>query len=173
MSRIHAGGLAVAIFATVAMPAAAQAGFFDQLFGGGQAQPFGYQTSPFGDWGAPPIRRRAHHVRAVVEEKLVRQTPTDLMHDQTLRYGDAVMMKSGIAIFTGERSSSHDREDFSPLQDARVRPREKLALGALDGSKSSDQLVSGRSSSTVTPVLIVKGVMIHDPSGKSIRYVGP
>ncbi len=120
-------------------------------------------------------------MRAPAEEKpALRQTATDLMHDATLRYGDAVMMKTGIAIYTGGREASHDPEEFSPLQDAkRLPPREKIALQAVDaarpdllpGAKTSGQLVSGRSSAAT--VAIAKGVMINDQNGKSIRYVGP
>ena len=111
---------------------------------------------------------------------MARQEPTDLMHDPTLRYGDAVMMKSGIAIYTGGRTASHDAEDFSPLHDIkRLKPSEKIALEAVDAARpghlldarSSGQLVSGRSS--VSAITLAKGVMISDHNGKSIRYVGP
>jgi hypothetical protein len=177
MSRIRTSGAAIVLMAAIAVPATAQAGFFDQFFGG-QPQPFfGFQR--FGGPAGAPVGRRFHHARAVVDEKPVRQMPTDLMHDKTLRYGDAVMMETGISIFTGERKASHDRDDFSPLQGARVRPGQKIALGAVDvtrldsvtAPKSSGGLVSGRSSTVTMPV--AKGVMIQDPSGKSIRYVGP
>jgi hypothetical protein len=180
MSRMHGSGLAAAVLALLVLPAQAQAGFFDQLFGA-QPEPYYGYPPPFSQRNGAPIRHRSHRARAAaVEEKPVRQTPTDLMHDATLRYGDAVMMGSGIAIFTGRRGASHDREDFSPLQEAKhMRPREKTALGSVDvtrldgvaGVKSSGQLVSGRSSTLTVPV--TQGVMINDPNGKTIRYVGP
>lgn len=184
MSRLLGSGLAIASVAAMASPAMAQAGFFDQLFGA-QPQPYYYGQSPqYGEWGrsyrhyAP---HRPHHAKAPApaDEKIARQTPTDLMHDTTLRYGDAVMTKTGISIFTGTRKASHDRDDFSPLEDVRVKPTQKLALDAIDavrpdrarGSKASDELKSGRSSTSAIP--LTKGVMIDDGNGKSIRYVGP
>jgi hypothetical protein len=175
MLRIRRSLFIGAAFVLIVSQAQAQAGFFDQLFGGRpESQPYYGYPAPFGQWDGAPIRQRSHRARAVaVEEKPVKQTPTDLMHDPTLRYGDAVMMASGVDIFTGERGSSHDRDDFTPLQDAKhMRPRDKMALAAVvDGTMAPGAPVSGRSASVTIP--IAKGVMIHDPSGRAIRYVGP
>ncbi len=187
MSRVRGSGVAIVVFAAMTLAAPVQAGFFDSFLGG-QSQPlFGFSRPSTGyGYGGPerPYYRqyRTHHVsRGPVEEKpMTRQEATDLMHDPTLRYGDAVMMKTGIAIYTGGRTASHDPEDFSPLHDVkRLKSSEKIALEAVDaarpdllpGAKSSSQLVSGRSS--VSAVALVKGVMINDQNGKSIRYVGP
>lgn len=180
-SRILGPTLAVAAVLSMTLPAA---GFFD-FFGTQQPepQPYYYNQSPqYGGWGRPHHHyapHRPHHAKARVDEKIARQTPTDLMHDATLRYGDAIMTKSGISIFTGTRKASHDRNDFSPLQDVRVKPSQKIALNAIDpmhpdrarGSKPSDEVRSGRSSASAMP--LAKGVMIDGGNGKSIRYVGP
>jgi hypothetical protein len=179
-SRILGTAVAIAAVVSMTLPAA---GFFD-FFGTQQPQPQPYyygQSPRYGGWGSYRHSgpHRPHHAKAPADEKIARQTPTDLMHDATLRYGDAVMTKSGIRIFTGTRKASHDRDDFSPLQDVRVKPSQKIALDAVDpahpngtrGSKSSVELRSGRSSASTIP--FAKGVMIDSGNGKAIRYVGP
>jgi hypothetical protein len=180
MSRVRRNGLAIAVTATISLAAPAQAGFFDQFFGTQpQAQPQPYYGYGFGEW-RPAVRHRSHRVKAAAEEKIIRQTPTDLMHDATLRYGDAVMTKTGISIFTGERKALHDLDDFSPLKAAKhLRPGEKIALEAVDAAcpgsaasrKLSSKLISGRSSASVSPV--AEGPVSRDQGGKPIRYVGP
>lgn len=172
MSRMRGSGFVAVVFAIVVLPAQAQAGFFDQFFGA-QPQPYYGYPPAFEPPGSAAVRHRSHRPKAAaVDEKPIRQTPTDLMHDATLRYGDAVMTESGVTIFTGERAASHDLDEFSPLQDVKhMRLKDKMALAAaVDGTKAGG-LVSGRSSTVTTP--IAKGVIINDPSGRSIRYVGP
>jgi hypothetical protein len=181
-------GAFIFICAALVLPSTAEAGFFDQLFGGGPSHSF------FGDQPAIQYRaapRHIHHPRKIVEEKPAVQTPTDLMHDETLHYGDAVMTTSGIKIFTGERHYVHDMDDFTPLKDVRMKPKEKMALAEINAARtgqaletnSSDQnaldqksktapdVVTGRSAAVVTPA--AKEVMINDHDGKPIRYVGP
>jgi len=174
--------IAFMIVATLAVPNAASAGFFDQLFGGGTRSGtfFGFPTYGGED---QPIRRNIKP-RKIVEEKPILQKPTDLMHDTTLRPGDAVMTRSGIVIFTGGREHTHDLADFTPLRRAHyLKPNEKLALSELDTlhtgrtiEKPSSNLVTGRSAALANPISngpLVKGVVIKDRDGKEIRFVGP
>jgi hypothetical protein len=180
------GGSVVAMFASIVAPGTAQAGFFDQLFGGAapaepsytaappQQQQFDSRSEPF----VVPHRRVVKHI--VVDDKPVLQKTTDLMHDKTLRPGDAVMMKTGIHVFTGHETSTHRTADFAKLDDARrMKPNERFALASMDATRNDplakgtapDTLSSGRSAAVGTPV--VAGVKFTDQRGKTIRYVGP
>jgi hypothetical protein len=182
MLRINSSKAALIILAMLAIPSTASAGFFDQFFGGGARSGtfFGFPT--YGSDDNRPVRH--YQPRKIVDEKPILQKTTDLMHDATLRPGDAVMTSSGIKIFTGRREQTHDLEDFTPLRNARyVRRSEKLALSELDAPRdgsaivrASGDLVTGRSAALSNPVSngpIVKGVMIKERDGKEIRFVGP
>jgi hypothetical protein len=183
MTRIGGSGVTFVLLATLTLPSTASAGFFDQLFGGGTRSGtfFGFPT-----YNGEEDRQIRQHIRPrkIVDEKPILQTPTDLMHDPTLRAGDAVMTSSGIKIFTGGREPTHDAEDFTPLRTARyVTPNEKSELGQLDAlhtgivvPKPSNSVMTGRSAAITNPVSngpIVTGVMIKDRNGKEIRFVGP
>ena len=56
-----------------------------------------------------------------------------LMHDPTLRPGDAVMTRDGIRIFEGPVSSRHVRDDFTPLAKAKnIEPGTRAELAQVD-----------------------------------------
>ena len=170
--------IALGMMGGLVSPGVAQAGFFEQLFG---IQPVpqpapdygnGYQQAP----RAPRIQRRKH----VAMAETGKQKPTDIMHDTTLRQGDAVMMKSGMHIYEGDRASVHQNDEFVALDDAEdISRKQRDALIALDttrndplrGNVAPDTLASGRSASVSAPVNT--GYRITDMRGHSIRYVGP
>jgi hypothetical protein len=179
LALIFAAGVAVS-------PTTASAGFFDQFFGGGaSSQPsqptydFGSQPqngAPGGVGTQPRLRKKVVH-REVAP---VRQKTTDLLHDKTLRPGDAIMMKDGVHIYSGPETAKHTTKQFVPIASARYLPsHEKAALVALDTTQVSptnisdggNTLASGRSAAVGTP--ISDGFRITDARGASIRYVGP
>ena len=183
--------LAIALAAGTALaPASAHAGFFDQLFGGGTPAPEPQQVQPDGGgysydqlnqgYTAIPSRPRAAKKRvASVDRKPVLQKTTDIMSDNTLRPGDAVMMKSGVHIFAGDSDSHHDKSDFVALDTAHhVSKDAKGQLVALDVAHrapleyaaSTTTMLEGRS---VGGREISEGYKITDVRGRSIRYVGP
>src|ERR1700730_14405161 len=112
---------AVTVALGISFPSLAHAGFFDFLFGqlfqGRAVRPHeGYFGGMPGHWGADPgLRRRADsgfhrhgHSLFVRQKMLVTDNhpvgplaPTDLMDDESLRRGDAVMTPAGIRIFIG------------------------------------------------------------------------
>jgi hypothetical protein len=101
--------------------------------------------------------------------------PTDLMDDDSLRLGDAVMTASGIRIFIGSSGTHHAPQDFRKLSEIKgLSKRERKALAALDtqgsGPDGKQGMATGRSASELNLVL---GETIIDPQGRSIRYVGP
>jgi hypothetical protein len=56
-----------------------------------------------------------------------------LMHDETLRPGDAVMTPDGIRIFEGPISSHHGESDFAPLAKVRnIAPSSRAELAQVD-----------------------------------------
>ena len=186
-------GLAVAVVAiglvqSIAFPSHAHAGFFDFLFG----QLFqGRAVRPHeGYWGPNPgFRRHAdrgfhrHGHRLLARRKMLVADnhpagpvpPTDLMDDESLRRGDAVMTPTGIKIFIGSSGDHHDPEDFrKPSEIKGLSKVERKALAALDaqgsGIDGKPGLATGRSASELK---LVFGETIIDPQGRSIRYVGP
>ena len=193
-------GLAVAVVTvglvqSMAFPSLAHAGFFDFLFG----QLFqGRATRPYegnfggmpGQWGADPgFRRHADpsfrrhgHKHSAPRKMVVADShpvgplaPTDLMDDDSLRRGDAVMTPTGIRIFIGSSGDHHEPEDFIKLSEIKGLPkRERKALAALDtqgsGTDGKSGMATGRSASERK---LVFGETIIDPQGRSIRYVGP
>lgn len=181
-----AGASALAFGLGLAMlPGTAQAGFFEQLFGGAptaapQVAPApSYQYDEPGFMQDAPVRPRAK--RKVVDAKPKLQKPTDLMHDATLQNGDAVMTKGGIKIYMGDDATGHHaKSDFEPLGDVDgVSKQERKALVAMDttrndplrGNLNPDTIASGRSAAVASP--IVPGHEIVDVGGKKVRYVGP
>ena len=162
----------------------AQAGFFEQLFSGFQAQApapepsYDYNSAP-----RVPAPSLVHHFRrrvASVSSKPVLQKTTDLMDDKTLRPGDAVMMKDGLHIYTGSEASTHERDQFVRLDEAhRLSDRERVRLASMDTMRNdplmhdnqANTIASGRSAAVGSPV--VAGYRITDVKGASVRYVGP
>jgi hypothetical protein len=192
-------GLAVAVVTiglvqSIAFPSRAHAGFFDFLFGAFQSRPVrpheGYFGGMPGHWGADPgFRRRAdrgfyrHGHKLAARRKMVVADnhpvgpvpPTDLMDDDSLRRGDAVMMPNGIRIFIGSSGDHHDPEDFrKPSEIKGLSKVERRAFAALDaqgsGTDGKPGLATGRSASEHK---LVFGETVIDPRGRSIRYVGP
>jgi hypothetical protein len=138
-------GFAIALLGIGLFPGIARAGFFDFLFPQFQApaaRPFeprpGYRI--FGaDPGLYRHSFRKHKLAArgkvIVADKtqhpahrkviladetnhLVRPyTPIDLMDDESLRHGDAVMTGAGIRIFVGDNGSQHNQVDFRMLSE--------------------------------------------------------
>jgi len=179
----------------IAFPSIARAGFFDFLFGlpfqSPAVRPYdGYFGGMPGHWGADPgFRRRAdrgfhrHGHKLVGRRKLLVASshpvgpvpPTNLMDDESLRYGDAVVTPTGIRIFIGSSGDHHAPEDFRKPSEIKGLPkRERKALAALDaqdsGAGGKTGMVTGRSASELK---LVFGETIIDPQGRSIRYVGP
>ena len=162
----------------------AQAGFFEQLFSGFQAQAPApqpsYEYNPAPRMSARP---QVHHFRkrvASVSSKPVLQKTTDLMDDKTLRSGDAVMMKDGLHVYAGPESSNHERDQFVRLDEAhRLSDKERVRLASVDTTRNdplmhdnqTNTIASGRSAAVGSP--IVAGYRITDVKGESVRYVGP
>lgn len=173
----------------ICFPAIAEAGFFDFLF-----QPAVPETRPFDagpgqmpryGGGADVRKRAAHHHRLTVRRHILANKedhhrphgPVDLMDDESLKHGDAVMTQAGIRIFMGPSGAHHQPEDFRKLSEIKKLPqRERRALAVLDtpianpgGAKEgAASMTTGRSVSEVTI-----GETITDPNGRTVRYVGP
>ena len=175
-SAFTAIGLGSGLFA----PGVAHAGFFEQLFGLEPAPSTGYDRTER-PYEPQPYRRAVRPKKAAaVDTKPKRQMPTDLMHDATLRPGDAVMMKGGMRVYEGDDQSKHDKRDFVALEAAPDVPKKPRAeLVALDttrndplrGTVTPNVIASGRSAAVGAP--ISQGYRITDARGKSMRYVGP
>ena len=182
------------IFGTVLAiaPGTARAGFLEDLFGGGvpsapatQSAPApeaGPATSP--DFGLPIPMHREHRrpkkkVAAAATTPVLQKT-TALMDDKTLRPGDAVMMKTGVHVYTGPEASHHDVSQFVALDSARhLSSQERGQLIAMDITRrdpleyvASNRTIlqEGRSAGEQP---IVTGYKITDARGRSIRYIGP
>jgi hypothetical protein len=187
----NARGVAVAVVTVglaqnIAFPSIAHAGFFDFLFG----QPFQSRgVRPYEGYADPGFRRHADrgfhrhgHKLSARRKMLVADNhpagplpPTDLMDDESLRRGDAVMTASGIRIFIGSSGNHHEPEDFrKPSEIKGLSKVERKALAALDaqgsGTDGKPGMATGRSASERK---LVFGETIIDPQGRSIRYVGP
>ena len=183
----------VGLVQSLAFPSIAHAGFFDFLFGqvfqSRAVRP--YEAYP-GLWGAEP-RFRLHGARGFHrhEHKLTARrkldaadetdhpgrppAPADIMDDDSLRPGDAVMTANGIRIFIGSSGTHHAPQDFRKLSEINgFSRRERKALAALDaqgsGTDGKPGMATGRSASELK---LVFGETIIDPQGRSIRYVGP
>jgi hypothetical protein len=184
----------VGLVQSIAFPSIAHAGFFDFLFAPFQSRPVrpheGYFGGMPGHWGADPgFRRHADrgfhrhgHKLSAGRKVIVADNhpvgplaPTDLMDDESLRRGDAVMTPTGIRIFIGSSGNHHDPEDFrKPSEIKGLSKVERKALAALDaqgsGTDGKPGMATGRSASERK---LVFGDTIIDPQGRSIRYVGP
>jgi hypothetical protein len=192
-------GMAVAVATvglvqTIAFPGIAHAGFFDFLFGPFQSRTVGHNGGYFG--GMPGYRgpvfhrhaergfnRHEHQLAARRKLSVANETgdsapppaPADLVDDDSLRPGDAVMTASGIRIFVGSSGTPHSPQDFRKLSEIKgFSKRERKALAALDAQgstlDSNPGMATGRSASELKTV---SGETIIDPRGRSVRYVGP
>lgn len=185
-------GFAIALLGTGLYPCIAHAGFFDFLFQQFQAPavwPFEGRPGYMPRHADPGFYRRSFHKHKLSARRKVivaDQTdhpvrphgPIDLMDDDSLQEGDAVMTQAGIRIFTGDSNSHHKPEDFRKLSEIKgLSKLERKALAAIDApgsdtsaSKGKHEMVTGRS---ITDATVVTGETITDPKGRSIRYVGP
>jgi hypothetical protein len=188
----------------LAMPLSpASAGFFDFLFPQPQlaapAAPSYRRPLHFSHRQRPQFdhRRVAHfahpskkilatkHHKTIEAKGLLPRRVVDLMDDESLRNGDAVMTQDGLRIFVGDEGPHHSADDFAKITETEGLSRRELsAFLAVDpssgGAATGDQgtptevaqapLVTGRS---VVDVEISAGVPIVDPRGNKIRYVGP
>jgi hypothetical protein len=193
--RLIVAAAAACLAQFLAVPASAQAGFFDQLFGQLFHPPV-YRAYPaYPPLGArPALPQRWHRFGYRTERNIParerfipverpdedeqpteRQEPVDIMEDNSLQFGDAVMTEAGIRIFVGDSSDYHDPEDFRRPSEVRGLSKiERKALAALDTNGSATAvtagIVTGRSA---TDRKITAGEMITDAKGRTIRYVGP
>ncbi|HEX3497077.1 MAG TPA: hypothetical protein VHT02_07875 [Methylocella sp.] len=191
-------GMAIAVVTvglvqTIAFPSSARAGFFDFFFGQiFQNRAFRSNGAYPGQWGAVPrFRRHAdrgfhRHEHTLTARRQLNDAddtdhpgqppaPVDIMDDDSLRPGDAVMMANGIRIFIGSSDTPHAPQDFRKLSEIKgFSKRERKALAALDaqgsGPDDNSGMATGRSASELK---LVNGETIIDPQGRSIRYVGP
>ncbi len=113
----------------------------------------------------------------IVEAKAHPVAPgsVDLMDDDSLRDGDAVMTADGLRIFVGSEGRHHSSDDFARISETEgLSRRERSALLAVDAGRAGEgrqpALVAGRSASNKG---ISAGVSIVDSRGARIRYVGP
>lgn len=177
---------ALMLTSSALVPNPAQAGFFDFLLAPFQALQGPSVGPTILHRPRPPHAPRSH--RAAAPKKLIvterngprHASPVDLMDDDSLRRGDAVMTQDGIRIFVGPSGDHHQPEDFRAVTEIKnLSPRERRALMGLDRplvakqspkSVTSDDLLTGRSAAGGK---ITAGETITDPSGRTIRYVGP
>lgn len=139
--------------AILASAAPANAGFLDFIFKPQSAPAPAAVEIPAAPVGAPlaqthvkdeRIARTAPHKKlaAEIEPRKPKRAPcckpgedpvAYLMHDETLRPGDAIVTKDGIRIFEGPVSSHHMSSDFTPLRDARnVDSKTRATLAQVD-----------------------------------------
>jgi hypothetical protein len=176
---------------TLVFPGSAHAGFLEDLFGSFLQPPpayRGYRDPPA--WGAGGFRHRAHPWRQKAEhgraarKKIIAaakpdtagpQEPVDIMADNSLRKGDAVMTPSGIRVFIGQSGDRHEPENFK--KPAEVKGLSKSARRGLAGLEPGDSASSGSSGivtgRSVNGRAITAGEIITDAKGKAVRYVGP
>jgi hypothetical protein len=159
----------------------ARAGFFDFLFPSAQPAMPAYRPPPH--FFHRRIAHVEHHQKKIVaaprhrivEAKAHPVAPgaVDLMDDDSLRDGDAVMTPTGLRIFVGSEGRHHSQGDFARISDTEgLSRRARSALLAVDAGHAGEAPapVTGRSA---TDTGISAGVPIVDPRGQKIRYVGP
>ena len=181
--------VAVSVGQGIAFPSRADAGFFDFLFGPPPqtraVEPYYPYPGHFRRHADRGFHRHAHRLAArvklvVADRHPVRPLgPVDIMDDDSLKRGDAVMTQAGIRIFVGYSSSHHEPEDFRRISEIKkLSRRERSALAALDARSLNSReqkpagkaIVTGRSASEQE---VTVGETITDPNGRTIRYVGP
>jgi len=173
---------AASCFALAIVVSPASAGFFDFLFPSYQPPAPVYRPPPHF------FHRRVAHVEhhpkkvAVAHHRIVEAKShpvasgaVDVMDDDSLRDGDAVMTSDGLRIFVGSAGDHHNRGDFVKISETEGLPRsERSALLALDvsheGQAQHPAALAGRSAAEAG---ITAGVPMVDPRGRKIRYVGP
>jgi hypothetical protein len=175
----------------ISFPSIAQAGFFDFLFGPPPqtqaVRPYEAYPGHFRRHADPSFHRQPHnftaHRKPVIvdrtDHKVGPQAPIDIMDDDSLQHGDAVMTQAGIRIFVGDSSDHHQPEEFRKISEIKkLSQRERKALAALDapganpGGQTAGQsdMVTGRSA---TEHNVTTGETITDPNGRTVRFVGP
>lgn len=77
---------------------------------------------------------RPGHGKPLDETPTLRQYPVaSIYEDQTLRYGDYVVMPSGVKIFRGRIKASHRARDFVPVRMSQVPKRERAIIARAGG----------------------------------------
>ena len=168
-------------------PGTAKAGFFDFLFPPGVQERQAYFPRPrfhrhFGH-GSFHGHTVAAHRKVLLAEKADHPArpsgPTNIMDDQSLKRGDAVMTQAGIRIFVGYSSTPHRPGDFRKISEVKkLSQRERKALAALDTPDANSAGQSARGPSvalgrSATERKVTAGETITDPNGRTVRYVGP
>jgi hypothetical protein len=174
---------AVACIALAIPFSPATAGFFDFLFPPAQPTMPAYRPPPRQHFFRHRIAHVEHHKKKVaaaprhriVEAKTQPVAPgaVDVMDDDSLRDGDAVMTQDGLRIFIGSEGGRHSSDDFARISETEgLSRRERSALLAIAGGREGAQpaLATGRSAAEPG---ISAGVPIVDSRGARIRYVGP
>ena len=178
----------LACLAISAQTGVAHAGLFDLLFGSQQPAPT-YAQPPLADTYLETrpfekMRRQTRRVETAPKEDhaAIKEAAksTDIMHDRTLKPGDAVMTDNGVRVFDGGKSSHHDSDDFVKLSDTSGMSRQlRSTLDAINAHRSQPSwqmgeaelpLQTGRSSTgSATPAPRTS----VDKDGHTIRVVGP
>ena len=182
----HRATIVAAACIALAIPASpATAGFFDFLFPPAQPAMPAYRPPPRQHFFHHRIAHVEHHKKKVaaaprhriVEAKAHPVAPgsVDLMDDDSLRDGDAVMTADGLRIFVGSEGRHHSSDDFARISETEgLSRRARSALLAVDAGRAGEGqqpvLVAGRSASNKG---ISAGLSIVDLRGQKIRYVGP
>ncbi|WP_131115007.1 hypothetical protein [Lichenihabitans psoromatis] len=123
--------------------------FFQQIFGGGNAQSSEPLPQPmFEDPSSPPLTvrmRPKHHTRPAQAARSPQETlqairNTTIFTDKTLQRGDAVMTASGMRVFNGSTSWPYNNDDFVALASAKqMKPAMRKELNAIDVASRMDQ----------------------------------
>ena len=183
----------LACFALSTQVGVAHAGFFDSLFGTSAPA---YQPAPSYNPGSrlddrylesrpfERMRRQIHRAAAAPKEDhaAIKEAAksTDLIHDRTLRSGDAVMTDKGVRIYSGDkRSGTHDRDEFAKLSDVQGMSRElRTTLDAINAHRSQSTWQVGEAEVPLQTGRSVYGDLkpprtTTDKEGRTIRVVGP
>ena len=178
--------LTVVAVPSISFPSIAQAGFFDFLFGPPPqtqaVRPFEAYPGHFRRHADPRFHRHTHnftaHRKLVVadrtDHKVGPQAPIDIMDDDSLQHGDAVMTQAGIRIFVGDSSDHHQPEEFRKISEIKkLSQRERKALAALDAPGANPSGQTAGQFGVVTGRSATAGETITDPNGRTVRFVGP
>ncbi len=192
--RLLCGLPSAVLLAGFAAPA--HAGFFD-LFMQGQPQsrpeiqqPMEESAprdfSPYETYAprhsAPPRRHVVIlHKNAQEKPETFKGKSADIMNDETLRDGDAVMTEKGLRIFAGSAASEHRAKDFASLEEIKgLTPTQQSALAEVDAPHKQDtaQLDTIQTQPPATGRSTVSETAhawkwVRDPKGAMLRYVGP
>ena len=107
----------------------ARCDFLSDLFGARPSVPEGPALTVTRGRTAHPPRRKPSRSRVDAGPPAPKlQRTRDILDDETLRDGDALMAKDGIRIYSGGRSARHTAAQFVPLGSARHVGKDTRAL---------------------------------------------